>query len=173
METGKVFQPPYAEAQQIIKEVSAGLIEFCLGTMCIVNEVARTTAKVLNLDELRVFRDELSSDTFGSVLVSQLERHSAELVRLIAADPRLAARGARLLTALEPAVTGRRHDTAPTIAADTADEVKALIAHLSPIASAALKSTLAEVAGRLTHFSGKTVLEGLASAHAATQHPET
>jgi carboxypeptidase T len=30
VETGKVFQPPYSEAVNIISEVSAGLMEFCL-----------------------------------------------------------------------------------------------------------------------------------------------
>jgi carboxypeptidase T len=33
VETGKVFQPPYSEAQQIIKEVSAGLVQFCLANI--------------------------------------------------------------------------------------------------------------------------------------------
>jgi hypothetical protein len=33
LETGLEFQPPYEEALNIMDEVSAGLIEFCLGCM--------------------------------------------------------------------------------------------------------------------------------------------
>ncbi|HEY7081416.1 MAG TPA: M14 family metallopeptidase [Nitrososphaeraceae archaeon] len=39
LETGKTFQPPYSEAVRIIKEVSAGLIEFCLASIVIVEKM--------------------------------------------------------------------------------------------------------------------------------------
>ncbi|MGH8898135.1 MAG: hypothetical protein ACRDZ4_14240 [Egibacteraceae bacterium] len=43
LETGKELQPPYAEALEITKEVSAGLAQCCLSTIAIVHEVAQTT----------------------------------------------------------------------------------------------------------------------------------
>jgi murein tripeptide amidase MpaA len=39
LETGKVFQPPYSEAVNIISEVSAGLMEFCLANLSIKAEI--------------------------------------------------------------------------------------------------------------------------------------
>jgi murein tripeptide amidase MpaA len=36
IETGKEFQPPYAEALKIVAEISAGLIEFCLASITVV-----------------------------------------------------------------------------------------------------------------------------------------
>ncbi|MGH8887344.1 MAG: M14 family zinc carboxypeptidase [Egibacteraceae bacterium] len=43
LETGKEFQPPYSEALEIIKEVSAGSVQGCLSTIAIVHEAAQTT----------------------------------------------------------------------------------------------------------------------------------
>jgi len=41
VETGTEFQPPYAEGLNIISEVSAGLLEFCLACICVVQEMVR------------------------------------------------------------------------------------------------------------------------------------
>lgn len=167
LETGKVFQPPYSEALQIIKEVSAGLFQFCLAAICVVNEVARAhKLTAVDLEGLRAFRDELAADDIGRGFVRLLQQHSAELAMMVAADARLAEQSARLLNEVGQAVTRRHGDDAPVVAAATVREVHALVADLEPKASPELRAALAKVDKRIDRFSGQPVVAGLESVKA-------
>lgn len=166
VETGKVFQPPYSEAQQIIKEVSAGLVQFCLATICVVNQVVQTTGVTVDLGALRAFRDEVSTDDTGRRFVGLLERHSAELAVLLAADAELAGRAATILAHAEKAVSGRDRERPPVIDHATAEGARGLLRSLEPVASPELRRALKDVERHLDHFAGKTVAEGLAATKA-------
>src|SRR5207247_1119387 len=86
LETGREFQPVYSEALQIIDEVSAGLLEFLLAAICVVDEVARGTHLADRLDELHAVGATLAKSKAGRAWVDQLERSSPALVRLLSAD---------------------------------------------------------------------------------------
>lgn len=167
IETGKVFQPPYSEAQQIIKEVSAGLFQFCLAAICVVNEVARAhKLTAVDLEGLRAFRDELATDESGRGFVRLLQQHSAELALILAADAHLAERSARLMAELHHAVTNRYEDEAPVVKVETVEEVHALVAALEPKASPELREALGKVDRRVNHFADQALLAGLRAARA-------
>jgi hypothetical protein len=167
VETGKVFQPPYSEAQQIIREVSAGLLQFCLANICVVSEVTRSTSAAVNLDGLRALRDDLASDELGGRLVQLLDQHSVELALALAADDQLTERAAQLLGEADQAATNRHGDRAPIINEDTVTRTRALMSDLRGRASNELRAALDEVDEQLDHFTGKTIVACLALANTA------
>jgi carboxypeptidase T len=172
VETGKVFQPPYSEAQQIIREVSAGLLQFCLANICVVSEVTRSTSAAVNLDGLRALRDDLASDELGGRLVRLLDQHSVELALALAADAQLTERAAQLLGEVDQAATNRHGDRAPIISEDTVTRTRALISDLRGRASNELRAALDEVDEQLDHFTGKTIVAGLALANTVIRRAE-
>ena len=87
LETGLEFQPPFAEALNIISEVSAGLVEFCLAALCAVDEIVQGTALAAQRDAMRQFRDtDLVATAAGKRYLRLLEEHSAEIAALVLAD---------------------------------------------------------------------------------------
>src|SRR5712692_5235552 len=87
VETGREFQPPYAEGLNIIAEVSAGLVEFCFACICVVQEAVRTTSLARNLERMRRFRDrEMLATEAGRRYVRLLDSNSTELLGLVVTD---------------------------------------------------------------------------------------
>ena len=87
IETGREFQPAAAEALQITSEVSAGLTEFCLASLCAVEETMAGTALEKEADRLRLFRDrEMLKTRAGRRYAQMLSTHSVELLSLIRTD---------------------------------------------------------------------------------------
>jgi len=87
LETGTEFQPPYAEAENIMTEVAAGLVQFCLECVCAVTGLASGTVLADRLEPMRAFRDEQMLPTpAGARLAEALIRHGAELTMLLLAD---------------------------------------------------------------------------------------
>ena len=98
LETGLEFQPPDAEAAQIIHEICSGLTQFCLSLLCLVESVAADALTDAELDGLRGFRDDvLAGSPVGRRYLAQLIRHTPELVDALAANEALRARFVGLL----------------------------------------------------------------------------
>jgi carboxypeptidase T len=107
LETGREFQPPYSEALAIIDEVSAGLVEFLLASICIVDEVARRSKLSGRLDEFREVRARLVKSKTGRKWVDELERHTPALIEAFSGDEALMKRAAEVLVATADAVGPR------------------------------------------------------------------
>jgi hypothetical protein len=161
LETGQEFQPADAEAGNIITEVSAGLTEFCVACLCVVETTAAfTQADTGWLDRLRRLRDtEMVKSGAGRRYLSYLQRHSGELLqiamkrsdaRTMALDAlRRVADGARDSSVLDPEVLR------------TADRLLDVVAET---AGATLRETVAEIRKDLPLFEGKTIADGLVRA---------
>ncbi|MGH2524646.1 MAG: M14 family metallopeptidase, partial [Anaerolineales bacterium] len=113
LETGTEFQPPYSEALNIISEVSASLIRFCLSCQCAVEEMVSGTELVKALEDWRAFRDnEMRRTAAGRNYIRLLERHSVELLQIAMREQRLREQAVDLLRRVD-AVVRSRHDPKP------------------------------------------------------------
>ena len=93
LETAREFQPPDAEKDNVITEVSAGLMECLLETLCPAEVLQSLIDTIFPLPALRRFRDQYMLTTEAGVRYERMFRaHSLELVKL--AEKSKAARGA-------------------------------------------------------------------------------
>jgi murein tripeptide amidase MpaA len=97
LETGREFQPPFNEALAIMDEVSAGLIEFLLASICVVDTVARSARLHARLDELHAVRATLTKSRVGHEWVDALERNTPAIMHALERDHDLRAQAAELL----------------------------------------------------------------------------
>jgi carboxypeptidase T len=162
IEAGAAYQPPYSEAVKIIEEVSAGLVQYCLSCLCIVEETIKGTKLANSWGDLRVFRDhELMCASAGRKYVQQLGRHSVELLQIMNANESLRKQTLNVLQRVY-AVIRSRHKTTPKIfEPDLITEIKNLAEVFARHGSSALKETIFELKPDLKYYRGRTVLKGL------------
>src|SRR5678815_1445946 len=87
LETGTEFAPAYSEALRIVEEVSAGLIQFCSASVCLIEESVKGTDLVQRLEDLRAFRDTVMLRTAAGRRYNRvLKRHSIEILGLLMRD---------------------------------------------------------------------------------------
>jgi murein tripeptide amidase MpaA len=166
IETATEFQPVFSEALQVMKEVEAGLIEFCNACLCPVESVSLGTGLVGRLDRMRQFRERVVlAHPSGRRYVELLEAHTAEILRLTAADAKLRKMAIGVLQKLADVVAPARGESGPippALLKATGDLFKAAGAK----ASRELKKTLLTLRADLKFFKGQTAEGGLARADA-------
>ncbi|HTD36736.1 MAG TPA: hypothetical protein VK669_04415 [Candidatus Limnocylindrales bacterium] len=167
LETGTEFQPPYAEALNIINEVKAGLVKFCTACLCVVDSMAKVQKVELDLVALQNFRDDtLKRSPVGSRWVGLLETHGGEALAIVVDDPELHGEAAQVLRELGPAVTSA---TPVPITPQLVERARNVLERLHGRAGPELRSAIREGQGALQHFSGKPPHEGLRAAERADE----
>lgn len=164
VETGTQFQPAYSEALNVIAEVSAGLIEFCMACLCVVEETLATTALSAELDDMRDFRDkEMLATSAGRKYVRLLVDNGFELMRIMADDEGLRKQAIELTKQVNEAVRSRKSKKPKVLSEDVTSTAEKLLRSFASKGSPNLKKAIAEVRQDVKHFRGKTVLDGLES----------
>lgn len=159
LETGQEFQPPYSEALNVIEEGSAGLIQCCINCLCIVEAAARGTTLAERLDALRDFRSEvLAQSAAGRRYVSMLEKHKAELLRLMATDGELRKQGVELLQQVSDVVLSKRPRKFKPKLVDAVDQ---LAEQAEKKAGKSLRASIRLVRRELPNFRDNTVQDAL------------
>jgi len=165
VETGLEFQPPYAEALSVISEVSAGLIQFCLSSLCVVEETVSGTDLAAALDDMRAFRDrEMLRMVAGRRYDQELVKHSAELLQIIMGDPQLRKQTVGVLRHVYEVVRSRNDPKPKVFEASIVEEARNLADKFAKKASPALRTSIAELRREVKYFRGKTVAQALKSA---------
>jgi hypothetical protein len=165
LETGVEFQPPYAEALNIMSEVSAGLVQFCIECLCTITQAAAGTAMEERLDRLRQFRDrDVVSTATGAEWAGLLHRHTGEVVQLFAADEGLRRRAGEVLAGLADAAESEK-----PIDAATLKRAEKLAADVSAKASSELREALRLLVADLEHFRKRSIADALRAADARRQ----
>jgi len=168
IETGTEFQPTYAEALNIISEVSAGLIQFCLACLCAAESTFSGTELASELVEMRAFRDEeLLRSGAGRRYDQLLSDHGVELVLLLR-DERLRKQLFEVTRQTMEVVRSRKSSKPKTFDSKTISNAEKVLRAVSAKASRELKKSIEEVSGDLKYFRGKTLTEGLKGANART-----
>jgi carboxypeptidase T len=165
LETGTEFQPPDAEAQNIIAEVSSGLTEFCIACLCVVEVAAAFgQADTSWLERLRRFRDRgMVTTAAGRRYMAHLQRHSGELLRIAmkSGDTRTMALETLKRVAETLPAQGKRGRTVPPEVVRRAENLMDVV---SKTAGTSLRETIEEIRGDIRHFEGATIAEGLSRA---------
>ena len=165
VETGTEFQPLYSEALNIISEVSAGLIQFCIRCLCVVEETLAGTELAGDLDDMRAFRDtEMFGTAAGRKFARLLEDNSAELLELILRDKTAKKQLLEVAKSVNEVVRSRTSSKPGVFDSKTISAAEKLLRSFRGKGSPALKAAIVEVEGDLKHFRGKTVLNGLKAA---------
>jgi Zinc carboxypeptidase len=170
LETGQEFQPPDAEAAQIINEVCAGLLQFCLSLLCLVESVAADVLTDVELDNLRRFRDDvLAGSPVGRRYMAELVRHTPELLDALAADETLRANLVGLLRNAGPVLSDSEGATVSEDLAGRADEFLRTLGKGER--RSALGRTLRQLRSDLKAFPKRTVRQGLQELERARPAP--
>lgn len=165
LETGVEFQPPYAEALNIMSEVSAGLVQFCVECLCTITQAAAGTAMEARLDHLRGFRDrDVVSTATGAEWAGLLHRHTGEVVQLFATDEGLRRRAGEVLAGLADAAESEKPVDAATL-----KRAEKLAADVSAKASSELREAVRLVVADLEHFRKRSIADALRAADARRQ----
>ena len=156
------FQPPYADALQVMDEVQSGLIQFMLSCVCVVREVGLRRLTVVELEELRRFRDlEMAEGRRGRKWMELLDVHGDEVLSLAGADKRLWAEAEAVVAEAAELVVRREEDAAPTIPPALVKRIERFLARLDKKASPMLRKALAGVRRDLRSVAGKTARQAI------------
>lgn len=160
LETAREFQPPDAEAAQVINEVCAGLLQFCLSVLCLVESVAADALTEVEMGRLRTFRDDvLARSPVGRRYLAELVRHTPELVDAFAADESLRTRFAGLLREAGPVISNGGGERVSEELARNADAFAATLG--TGREGSALGKALHRLRSDLKAFPNRTAREGL------------
>ena len=163
LETGLEFQPPYAEALNVMSEASAGLVEFCLASLCIVEDLSCEADIVDNLDDIRLFRDkELWASERGRTWIKLFRENNWEITALVIKNPDLRRQAVAVLKRANALVVSRKQKL-KVIDMETIKMVNDLSSQLIKQASPGFKKAIIEVQNDLKHFKGKSISEILRS----------
>ncbi len=172
LETATEFQPLYAEALNVIAEVSAGLVEFCLACLCVVEEAARGTTLARRLDDMREFRDrEMLATSAGRRYVALLDESGVEILGLLSRDERLRKELLELLRRVHDVVRSQKEPRPKVLDAGLIQAVDRALKRLQEAGSPDFRKAVAEVRRDLRHFRGRTARAGLESASRARAKP--
>jgi hypothetical protein len=166
IETATEFQPVFSEALEVMKEVEAGLVEFCNACLCPVESVSLGTGLVARLGRMREFRDRVMlAHPSGRRYVDLLEAHTAEIVGLLADNAKLRKKATDVLQKVADVVAparGESHRIPAALLKATGELFKAAGAKASP----GLEKSLLILQADLELFKGQTAESGLKRADA-------
>ena len=161
-ETAAEFQPTYSEAVQVMQEVAAGLMEYCIASVCATETILRSVASPELLIKLREFRDrEFLKYPVGQQWVALFDNHAAEINTRMAENEPLRKNAATLLLQVCKAASTYRDASPQVIKADLVSDLDQLFNEMASQGSVSLKQDLKAIRSKLVHFKGKTVLQGL------------
>lgn len=161
IETGREFQPPWSEAEQIIEEVQAGLVVLLQNAMCAAENVLTGTSAATQLDAIRELRDDVVQPSMaGRALISLFEAHGTEIERAIAAKKVKRGDVVRLVNKWAKSAEPNGLATSP-VPGDVIDAASTLLTQLSDGASPALTRAIKRAQRDLTVFRDRTLPDAL------------
>ncbi len=164
LETAREFQPPDVEKNNVITEVSAGLMECLLETLCPADVVQALEDALFPLRALRRFRDRYVLKTAAGARYDKLFRaHSLELSALAIEDKATRSAGSALLR-----IAGRFFNTKDEvlprkIAKEDLAETEKALAVVRKSASQKLKATIDSALTDLKRLQGKPLTDAFKS----------
>jgi carboxypeptidase T len=161
IETATEFQPVFSEAQNVMKEVGAGLVEFCVAFLCPVEALSTGTTLSKRLDLMRIFREDvMRASSSGRRYIDLLETHALEIMALALKDSAFRKRAIEVVQKIADAVTPARGESKP-IPAGTLKAAAELLKLASGKASPKFKKTLDQLQKDLPLFQGDTFEKAL------------
>lgn len=170
LETAREFQPPYSEANEVIKEASSGLLQFMVSCMCVLEGTTAVSLTAGAAASLRGFRDrEMRVRGVGRRWLDALERFKLELLELADSDEGIRRGVASVLPGLTAAVEDVQRGGTRVVDDRVLKEIAALMDRLSERGSDDLASTMKELRADLDHFHGKSILDAVSELERAEE----
>jgi len=169
VETARAFQPNDAEKNNVITEVSAGLIECLLETLCPAEVVQALIKALFPLEHMRTFRDRgMLASAAGRRYEQLFRKHAAEAIRLVSKDKTALKAGGTLMKVAGGLVADDGQGVKRKIsAADLADAASALKA-FQQIGSKALQADIKATLGDMKGLEDRTLKEAFEQLSAKT-----
>lgn len=187
LETALEFQPDYSEAEEVMEEVSIGLMELLLDCICPVEAAAALSQLIRDILEslggqtggsgggggggeshlafLRRFRDdELNNTAAGVRYAKLLRRHQGELTRMLLERDTLLVGIEKALPNVIRAVVHRDDAKKGEVGQRLLKQLDSLMGTVAKGASAALAADLESLRSELPVFGGGTLSQGLKKA---------
>lgn len=159
LETAREFQPNDVEKDQVITEVSAGLMECLMETLCPAEVVEALLDALFPLRAMREFRDRHMLATTGGRRFEQLFRkHSFEVASLVQSNEAALEAAAALMGAAGRFLSDERGPSARKIGKSDVAEASEALAVLRKHGSAALKKSIGLVLAELKRSQGRTLV---------------
>lgn len=167
IETGREFQPPDAEAAQIMIEVSAGLFQFCLAMCCpILSKKQHSPTCAVTVSTIDLFHEPLVLETnAGRNYESLLTAHFMEIRELMETNQNVYRSVVRLIRSTDKIAALHFANPPKPIDGRLINNLDRALNALSRTRgiNPELKKTLDGVCEDLHHFEGKTFVDGLKS----------
>lgn len=163
VETGTEFQPENpATIQKIIDETTSGMIEYCLLSICLVEQAVKGIEKEISLDDLRAFRDrEMLRTPTGRRYARLLVENTPELLGIIADHPEIRKEGAELIHHAGAIIRSRKDRQPKVVEHQLVESAERLALRVAKLGSPRLKKAIEELREDARFFDGCTVTEGL------------
>jgi murein tripeptide amidase MpaA len=156
------FQPPYSDAVVVMDEVSSGLIQLLLSTICVVREVGVSVLGEFSIDRLLIFRDQfMRRSARGRAWIAELELHSEEILRLVKDDERLMKAAGRALKSGVALLAAREGPDALVLDEKAAQPMGELLELLNERGSPRLQTSVRRLQTDLGKTIGKSPLGAL------------
>ena len=170
LETAREFQPGDAEKNQVITEVSAGLMECLLETLCPADVLQALLDALFPLDSMRKFRDaSMLTTASGRRYVTLFRKHSRELVQLLSTDRTMLEAGSALMKVAGTLVTDEGVDEMPKISARDLAEASAAVRTFQNRGSPALRADLTGLLAEMGALEGRSLREVFSRRRTSTQ----
>lgn len=161
LETATTFQPNDAEKAAVITEVSAGLVECLLETLCPADVVQALIDALFPLDLMRRFRDQTLVETAAGRRYEKLFRtHANELVRLVSGSRAALKAGSSLMNVAARLVADDGHGAERTIGVRDLKSLGSALKVLNQLGSPELRADLALLAQDAQAMQGLTLKQG-------------
>ena len=158
IETAREFQPADPEKDSVISEVSAGLMEFLLETLCPAEVVQALLDAIFPLQAMRTFRDRTMLASAAGLRYERMFRdHTLELVRLAQTSRSARHAGARVLSVAAEFFTRKGRVSPRRITGVDIVEVESALKVLRKEASRELKADIDIALKEVRKVGGKSL----------------
>ena len=164
LETATTFQPSYSEAVQVMKEGAAGLMEYCIASICATETILQSAISPDLLEEMREFRDQaFLKHPFGQQWMALFDHHAAEINTLMVNNEALRQKTADLLLKSCKVASTYRNSSPQAFETEHIQALEQLFDEMASQSNPSLQRDIAAIRSNLTHFKGQTIIQGLES----------
>jgi murein tripeptide amidase MpaA len=158
LETAREFQPNDVEKDNVITEVSAGLMECLLETLCPAEVIEALLDALFPLSAMRAVRDrDMLKTASGKRYERMFRAHSLELIAIVTTNEDALRAGASLLKVARRFVGDGAKPSKRKIGKQDVKEVAAVLAVFRKRAGKALKASIDRASADMRGLEGKTL----------------
>jgi hypothetical protein len=164
VETAREFQPADAEKDNVISEVSAGMVEFLLETLCPAEVVQALLDAIFPLQAMRMFRDrQMLTTPAGQRYHAMFRAHALRLVDLAQTSKAAREAGGTILRIAAKFLTEKGSVSSKRITREDVEQVERALRSLRKEADRPLRADIDTALADLRKVEGKSLMAAFKS----------